>query len=182
MPDAEQFQEDKTVHRKKKMGKSVIQKKNQKDIAHDDSEKEAGDESLFLTPTRGNTPRLIEDNSQQVKPPSAQLFTAPDSSNPIPSFPIFMPSDPNESILQRQNPSLKRRADLFGGSPVRKTARALSGKTEIILNILYTLSATVEKQNREIAELKELVKKSIAVKKAIPRVENQKEKKQWLLD
>lgn len=88
-----------------------------------------------------------------------------------------MPSDTNESVLQRQNPNLKRRADPLGGSPIRKTARALSGKTEVnvqmgeILDILYTLSTTVEKQNQEIAELKELVKKSIAVKETTPRVE-----------
>lgn len=104
MPDAEQFQGDKRVHRKKKMGKSVIQKKNQKDIAHDDSEKEAGDESLFLTPTRGNTPRLIEDNSQQVKPPSARLFTAPDSSNPVPSFPYFYAFRPKRVCPSKTKP------------------------------------------------------------------------------
>lgn len=37
-----------------------------------------------------------------------------------------------------------------------------------ILNMLYTLSATVEKQNQEIAELKELVKKSMAVEEVMP--------------
>lgn len=70
MQGADQFREDKPAHQKKKVGKSVIQKKDQKEIAHDDSEEEAGNEGLFLTPQRGNTPRL-EDNSQRVKPPSA---------------------------------------------------------------------------------------------------------------
>lgn len=40
-----------------------------------------------------------------------------------------------------------------------------------ILDILHTLSATVEKQNQEIAELKELVRKSIVVNEATPRVQ-----------
>lgn len=170
MPDADQFQEDITAHRKKRVGKSVIQKENQKDIAYDDPEEEVGEESLCVTPKRGNTPRL-EDHSQQVKPPSAPIFTAPNSSNVVPSFPIFMPSDQNEPVLQRQNQNLKRRADP-GASPIRKTARALSGKAEVdiqmgeILDILHTLSATVEKQNQEIAELKELVRKSIVVNEA----------------
>lgn len=92
MPDADQFQEDKTVHRKKIVGESVIQNKNQKDITNDYSEEEAEDENLFVTPNRGNTPRL-ENHSQQVKPPSAPIFTAPDSSNVVPRFPIFIPSE-----------------------------------------------------------------------------------------
>lgn len=37
--------------------------------------------------------------------------------------------------------------------------------------MLYTLSATVEKQNQEIAELKELVKKLMAVEAATPGVQ-----------
>lgn len=53
MPVADQLQDDKTVHRKKKVGKSLNQKKNQKDTAHDDSEEEVEDESIFLIPTLG---------------------------------------------------------------------------------------------------------------------------------
>lgn len=37
--------------------------------------------------------------------------------------------------------------------------------------MLYTLSAIVEKENQEIAELKELVKKSMAVEAATPGVQ-----------
>lgn len=60
-----------------------------------------------------------------------------------------------------------RRRDPLSGSPIQKTARAHLGRNEIdlqireILNMLYTLSATVEKQNQEIFELKELVKESL---------------------
>lgn len=43
-----------------------------------------------------------------------------------------------------------------------------------ILDMLYTLSATVEKQNQEIAELKELVKKLMAVEAAMPRVQSKR--------
>lgn len=121
MQDADQSPEGKPVRQKKMVRKSVIQKKDQKEFAHDDSEEEAGNEGPFLTPQRGNTPRL-EDNSQLVKPPSAPLFTAPASAIPAPSFPIFTPPDQNESSSQRQNLNLKRRADPLGGSPIRKTA------------------------------------------------------------
>lgn len=139
---ADQFQEGEPAHQKKKVGKLVFQKKDQKEIAHDDSEEKARDEGLFLTPQRGNTPRL-EDNGHPVKPPSAPLFTAPTSAIAVPSFLIFTPSDCNESSSQRQIPNLKRRADPLGGSPIQKTARALSGKTEVdaqmgeILDMLY---------------------------------------------
>lgn len=103
------------------MGKSVIQKKNQKEIARDDLEEEAGNEGLFLTPQQRNTPKL-EDNGHPVKPPSAPLFTAPASAISVPSFPIFRPSDQHKLSSQRQNPNLKRRADPLGGLPIRKTA------------------------------------------------------------
>lgn len=64
----------------------------------------------------------LEDNSQPVKSPLAPLFTIFASIIPIPSFLIFTLSDYNESFSQRQNPNLKHRADLLGGSPIQKTA------------------------------------------------------------
>lgn len=130
MQGADQTQEGKSAHQKKKVGKSVIQKKDQKEIARDDSEEKAGNEGLFLTPQRGNTPRL-GDNDYPVKPLSAPLFTTPASAISVPSFPIFRPSDQNELSFQRQNPNFKRRADPLGGSPIRKTAQVFSGKTEL---------------------------------------------------
>lgn len=46
------------MHQKKRVGKLVIQKKNQKDIAHNDLKEEVGDESLFVISKRKNTARL----------------------------------------------------------------------------------------------------------------------------
>lgn len=145
----------KPVSPKKKPAKSETQKKDQDENMEDNTEEEGENEHLFLTPKRGNTP------------PSLSAFAAPASTNPGPDFPVLERSQPKKSVLPKQNINLKRRADPLGGSPIRKTARGHPGGQETglqmgeILDILYTLSATVEKQNQEICELKELVKNSL---------------------
>lgn len=96
MQGANQFQKDKPAYQKKMVGKLVFQKKDQKEIAHNDSEEEARNECLFLTPQLRNTPRL-EYTSHPVKPPSAPLFTAPTSTIPVLSFPTFTLFDYNKS-------------------------------------------------------------------------------------
>lgn len=127
-----------------------------------DKEDEGENEHLFLIFKRGNTPSL--EDGLQVKPPS---LPAPPSSNPSPDFLLLESSQQNKSVLQKQNPNLKRRAGPLGGSPIRKTARPDLGRKEADLQIgeipdmLYTLSAAVEKQKQEISEMKELVKESL---------------------
>lgn len=73
-------------------------------------------------------------------------------------------SEPNTlPIGQRLKLTLKRRSGHLGGSPIRKTARAHGESqetgTEIgeILNLVRELSISVEKQAREITEIKRLL-------------------------
>lgn len=156
---------DKPVSSKKKHAKAEQQKKDRDENMEDDTEEDGENDHLFSTPKRGNTPSL--EDVLQVKAPSLSAFTAPASTNPGLVFPLPESSQQKESVLQKQNSNLKRRADPLGGSPIRKTAWAHSGRNETdlqigeILDMLCTLSATVEKQNQEISELKELVKQSL---------------------
>lgn len=165
VPVVNQPEVDKPASSKKKHAKAEQQKKDRDENMEDDTEDDGENENLFLTPKRGNTPSLGD--VLQVKPPSPSAFTAPASTNPGPDFPLPESSQQKESVLQKQTSNLKRRADPLGGSPIRKTARAHLGRNETdlqigeILDMLYTLSATVEKQNQEIFELKELVKESL---------------------
>lgn len=119
----------------------------------------------------------LKNNSHSIKPLLAPLFTALASIISVPGFPIFIPFDQNKLSSQKQNLNLKYRADFLGSLPIQKTVRVFFEKIEIdvqmreILDILYTLLAIVEKQNQEIAKLKEFVKKSIAIKAAMPEIQ-----------
>lgn len=76
-------------------------------------------------------------------------------------------SQQKKLVLQKQNSNFKQKADPVGVLPIQKTAKAHLGKNKTdlqigeILDILHTLSATVEKNNQKIFELKKLVKESL---------------------
>ena len=126
-----------------------------------DTEGEDND-GLFSTPKRGSTP-----SKPQVEPPvqvpSTSVFAAPENIPAPPIFALPAKSQGTSVLAQQLKINLKRPAPL-GGSPIRKTARALVGKSEIesqlseILKVVKDLSQTVEKQTLEIQELKKLVK------------------------
>lgn len=63
----------------------------------DDTEDDAENGHLFLTPKQGNTPSL--EDVLQAKPPSLPAFTAPVSTNPGPDFPPPKSSQQKELIL-----------------------------------------------------------------------------------
>lgn len=93
------------------MGKSVVQKKDQKKIIHNDLEERIGNEDLFLNLHWKNTSR----QKDIIKLLLASLVTTLASVIHVLSFPIFMPSNQNKFSLERQNPKLKYRIDLLEG-------------------------------------------------------------------
>ena len=143
---------------------SKVSPGKQKEVVEDmDTDEEVEEEGLFSTPQRGSAP--ANDQTQpQVQVPSMSTFPTPPN---IPAQPIFVLSaKPQEAppLPQHLKINLKRPADPLGGSPIRKTARAHSGKSDIeqrlvdILEVVQELSRTVEKQTVEIQELKKLLK------------------------
>ena len=82
-------------------------------------------------------------------------------------FPLPESSQQKKSVLQKQNSNFKQKADPLRVLLIQKTAKAHLGKNKTdsqigkILDILHTLSATVEKKNQKIFELKKLVKESL---------------------
>ena len=143
-----QSTEVKFVSPKKKVTKLILQKKAlDKNI--EDITEEKGDKRVFLTPIQRNTPTL--EDVFQIKLLSLSAFAKPASTNPGPDFPILEKPQLEKPVLPKESVNLKQKAEPLKGSPIRKTAKSNSKRQETdlqmaeILNMLYTLLATVEK-------------------------------------
>lgn len=130
-----------------------------------DTDEEEIDEGPSPTPKREIT-RVKDQTQSQVQASSVSTFYTPPN---LPAQPIFVLSaKPQEAppLPQYLKINLKRPADPLGGSPIRKTARAHSGKSEMeeriidILAVVQELTRTVKKRTIEIQELKEVVKRA----------------------
>lgn len=130
-----------------------------------ETEEEGENGGVFSTPKRGNGPAQQQMEPQVTAPPLSTFPTPPN----LPAQPIFvLPARAPEAppLSQHLKLNLKRPADLLGGSPIRKTARADLRRSDMdqwiidILGVVQGLVKTVEKQTVEIQELKRLVQEA----------------------